>query len=619
MKLAVSTLMLVRRGRRRASAAGRRGGVLAAALAAACAGLLTGTGTAASAQPAASALTVSAQPSARSHIVRTHREQVPLDRLGTVNLTALARAAARSRPSSRTMSATVAMKAPRVLTAPLLLPPAAALGSGPGVKGVTVNQSWAGNVRGAHGFNGLSSALSGVANSGPRGVGYVSPADPALAVGSSPKGVAVLELVNDALSIYTPSGTTLAGPVPAYKFFQLRASAQLSDPRANRNPVSGDWFVTESVVGDSPSSPPSAVYVAASQTTNPLGRWSIFRLVTSDGDATGCPCFADLTQLGSNADTLYISANQYSVATSAFIGTIIYDAWEPGLVQPARSTAPLPGVTAYRVPASGDSFGAYGLSPSLTVPGGPGNIAEYFVESDSNATTGSGLEIYALINEGTTAGPQLVETSVRTEPYSYPPSAIQRHGPTPYGCAHHHCATARLDPNFDAVQQVSIAPNLLYAELDTGIATGTGQQTGAAWFVLNITPGAKAVSVSLVSQGYVASTANILDPVIGVNHSGSGYLAFAAANANRFPSAAYVAFDGSSGPAGPVRLAAKGRDPLDDFTCYSKTSAGSCRFGDYSAAAYWGGRIYMATEYVPAGKRDTVSNWSTRIWYAPVP
>jgi hypothetical protein len=117
----------------------------------------------------------------------------------------------------------------------------------------------------------------------------------------------------------------------------------------------------------------------------------------------------------------------------------------------------------------------------------------------------------------------------------------------------------------------------------------------------------------MVSQGHVASTANILYPAISVNHSGVGYMAFAAANSNRHPSAAYVAFNGTSGPVGPIRLAAKGTDALDDFTCYLRASAGSCRYGDYSAAAYLGGRIYMATEYVPAGNRDAVSIWGTRI------
>jgi len=38
-----------------------------------------------------------------------------------------------------------------------------------------------------------------------------------------------------------------------------------------------------------------------------------------------------------------------------------------------------------------------------------------------------------LVNPASGTGPQLVETSVSTEPYSCPPSTIQRRGPTPYG------------------------------------------------------------------------------------------------------------------------------------------------------------------------------------------
>jgi hypothetical protein len=545
-----------------------------------------------------------------------------LRRVGTVNLAALADGdAADAGRSSRKLSATGLKPAPRVMVAPLRLPPAAALGPGTGVTGATVNADWAGNVLGAHGFNGLNSAVSGGVDSGPGGVGYVSPPGPALAVGSSPKGTAVLEFVNDALSIYTPSGKTLLGPVPAYKFFRLRATASLSDPRAYHD-VYNYWFVTESVAGGGAKSPVSDQYIAASQTTNPLGRWSIFRLDTSDraDSKAGCPCFANLAQLGGNDGTLYISVNQYSVADAHFTGTMIYLMPQYPLSHAAaHSTVPPPVVHTYRVPAAGDSFGAYGLSPSLTDPGSAGNIAEYFVESNASANYGSGLEVYALINPGSPTGwPQLVETTVSTEPYSYPPDAIQRRGPVPYGCSVRHCGTAMLDTDFDAVQQATIAPNLLYVELDTGIKVGNGQQTGVAWFVLKVVPGVNAVSASLVSDGYVESTANILYPAIGVNHSGLGYMAFAVASSNRYPSAAYVAFDGTHGPAGPMRLAAKGVRPLDDFTCYSKVSPGHCRYGDYSAAVYWGSRIYMVTEYIAPGRRDTVSNWSTRIWYAPI-
>jgi hypothetical protein len=543
-----------------------------------------------------------------------------LTRTGTVNLAALARPSARAGRRAPNLGEAASAKRPRTFAAPLRLPAAAAAGAGPGVAGVTVTGKWSGNVAGAHGFNGLSSRASGALNAGSGGVGYVSPPDPALAVGASPKGITVLEFVNDALSLYSPRGKALLAPVPAYRFFRLKRGALLSDPRAYYDGV-GHWFATESVTVRGPDAADSAVYLAVSRTTNPFGRWAIFRLDTADSadTADGCPCFDNLAQLGASGAALYVTASQYSVADDHFTGTVIFDVNVYHLYLSKNFSAPPP-VHSYVVPAASDSFGAYGISPSQTIPGSSGNVAEYFVESSTAALTGSGLRIYALINPNSSSEwPELVDTTVSTEPYSFPAPAPQRHGPTPYGCSIRHCAAAALDSNFDAVQQVMIAPGLLYAELNTGIQVGDGQRTGAAWFVLDVTPHAASVSASLVSNGYLATTANILDPVIAVSAAGRGYLAFAVANSHRYPGAAYVAFNEPGGPAGPIRLAAKGASPLDDFTCYSSSSPGQCRFGDYSAAVYWRHRIYMATEYTASGRRDTVSNWSTRIWSAPVP
>jgi hypothetical protein len=557
-------------------------------------------------------LAAAARASTGAQAAGTASFSAQLSRAGTVNLAALARAG---------QSAAASTRKPRMRAASLRLPAVAGRGAGPGVPGVAVTSRWEGIVPGAHGFNGLNSLTSGALNASSSGVGYVSPPDPALAVGRSPKGTAVLELVNDALAIYSPAGKTLLKPVPAYRFFGLPAGTVLSGARAYNDGV-GRWFVIESATVSGRKGAQSAIYLAVSRTTDPFGQWSVFRLDTSDSADTagGCPCFDNLAQLGGNGWGLYVSANQYSAATGHFTGTVIYAVKIYSLYSPPHPFSAPPPVRSYVVPAASDSFGGYGLSPALTVPGSSGNIAEYFVESSSAASAGSGLKIYALINPNSAGQwPQLVDTTVSTEPYSYPGAATQRHGPTPYGCSVRHCATATLDSNFDAVQQVLIAPHLLYAELDTGVGSGSGQRTGAAWFVLNIVPQAHSVSASLVDNGYLETTADILDPVIGVSASGRGYMAFAAASSGRFPSAAYMAFNGPAGLTSPIRLAARGASPLDDFTCYSGISPGHCRFGDYSAAAYWGHRIYMAVEYVAPGRRDAVSNWSTRIWYAPVP
>ena len=510
---------------------------------------------------------------------------------------------------------------------PLRLPPGAVGVKGTGVAGGPLTTKWAGNARGAHGFDGLTSAISGAANSRlASGIGYVSPPGPTLAVGQSPKGTVVAEYVNEALSFYTPKGKTLLGPIPAYQIYGLKPGALLSDPRAFHDSAHPNWYLTASVAGDGVRSPLSTQYIAVSQTASPFGRYTIFSVNTSDpGDtAGGCPCFGVFDQFGMSDGGVYISASQFSVDHARFDGSVIYAMSWGDLINAANSPASRkPVVQKYVLPSSGDPFGAFDLSPSQFAPGTYPNDAEFFVESDSDTGGGSGLEVYALLNDnliGHHKRSPLVEASVPTEAYSLPPSAVQQRGPTPYGCAVRSCKPALLNTDFDAVQEVSWTRGILYAELDTGVKIGSTQRSGVAWFTLRVTPHSASVAASLISNGYLETSQDILDPVIAINgETGMGYLAFAVSSPTRHPSAAYVAFDATAGPTGPIRLAAKGADPLDDFTCYPKFSKGLCRFGDYSTAQYWRGRVYMATEYVARKPRDTFSNWATRIWYAPLP
>jgi hypothetical protein len=123
---------------------------LAAVAAVLCSCLLTG-----AAAPLAGA---HAQPSAPqssgavlSHIVSAGGGTVALHRVGTVNLGALARADARLQASQA-----ISQTARHLHVTPLRLPPGAVGVKGAGVPGGTVTTKWAGNVRGAHGFDGRS-------------------------------------------------------------------------------------------------------------------------------------------------------------------------------------------------------------------------------------------------------------------------------------------------------------------------------------------------------------------------------------------------------------------------------------------------------------------------------
>ncbi len=575
---------------------------------------------------AATAATAANRPApSRSHLVKAGGGKVTLHRIGTVNLRALARADARRHLKAATAPAGTHLKmAP--LGRPANAKKATHAASRRNVPGTAVRKALSGNVPGAHGFDGITAAINGAANSPDAGgIGDVSPPDQALAVGPSTAGTAIVEYVNDTLNIYAPNGNTLLGAIPGYQIYGLPASAFLSDPRAYRDPQTGHWFLTQFTFGDGITAPLSTQYIAVSQTTSPFGPYTTFSIDTSDSTntANGCPCLGDFDQVGLNASGFFISTNEFSVDHPNFNGTVIYAMSKTALITAARSFGqPPPVVQRYVVPTSGDPFGAYHLSPSSVTSGSYEPNTEYFVESNSNLNYGTGLKVYSLLNTSLLNSglrPSLVETDVASEGYSFPPLAIQRSGPTPLGTSVGFQGTATLQTDFNAVQEVTYASGNLYAELSTGFNFGTGQNSGAAWFVLRPVPHLGSVSVSLVSNGYVKTPEYLLYPVIGVNKAGKGYLSFAISSSTRYPSTAYVTFNGSSGPSGPIHIAAGGVNPLDDFTCYPPFSGGQCRYGDYSMSQYFNGKIYMASEYVAPQPRDTFSNWSTRVWYAPVP
>jgi hypothetical protein len=116
--------------------------------------------------------------------------------------------------------------------------------------------------------------------------------------------------------------------------------------------------------------------------------------------------------------------------------------------------------------------------------------------------------------------PVLALTRVRTETYSQPPNAIQKPGQLHVGSPE-----GRLQTDFNAVQEVTYAHDLLYAKLSTGFDYRSRPHAAVAWFTLRPHAAAGSVTAGLVSQGYVRTTQSLLYPVIGVNGHGRGYLA----------------------------------------------------------------------------------------------
>jgi hypothetical protein len=512
--------------------------------------------------------------------------------------------------------------------------------------------SFAGNVSGEGGFDGVTATINGAENS-PEigGVGDVTPPDQGLAVGQGSAGTVLAEFVNQTLNFYSSDGATLLGGIPGFQVFGLPPNTFLSDPRVYWDPSSGHWFLTmfdfansggtisngECSNGAAPPNCLSTQYIAVSNTTDPLGVYTVFSIDTSDSSntANGCPCFGDFDQVGADANGFYISTNEFPLNSGGpgFNGTVIYAMSKSGLINAAEHGGSLPAVQRYAVPltsgslpnpsVTSDPFAGYHLAPSTVTQGSSSPDTEYFVESNANLpnnATASGLEVFELLHTqllATGGTPQLVMTTVNTENYSeLPPNAVQKAGPTPFATSQGFSGPAMLQTDFNAVQEVTYANGLLYAELSTGFSNSSN--AGAAWFVLKPKQGSSG-SVTNAGNGYVEAPDSLLYPVIGVNAAGHGYMAFAVSGSDMYPSAAYIAFNGANGPTGSVHLAAAGSAPIDDFSCYSYpgyTTSG-CRYGDYSMAQEYNGNVYMATEYAAPQPREYYANWGTRLFWAP--
>ncbi len=469
------------------------------------------------------------------------------------------------------------------------------------------------------GFEGISSAENTAAN------GYsLEPPDQGLCVGDQGgPNATVMEAINNSLQAFSPTGQPESQVIPTTQLFDTPDDF-LSDPRCYWDQNTRRWFFTEFDFNGANATQ----YIAVSQTDDALGKYTVFAFNTADVGAPpsyGCPCLGDFDQIGADLNGFYISTNEFSQNGPEFNGTDIWAMSKQLLVDAADLQAPPPPVVRYAVTA--DQFGSpYHVSPSQTPPDGsyfPNT--ELFVESNSDASFDNTLLVYAmtdtkLLDSG--GIPPLAASQLTSEPYSYPPNALQNTaGPPPTN-------TFTIDTDFNAIQQVTETHGILYAELDSGgsVNPATGIGTGPAqadWFILDPEQ-SNPLSVQLLNQGVVSSPGTaLMYPDIAVGGNGDGYLIFSASGPNTYPSPGYVHFDKYAGPDGPLYMPTTGFTNENGFTCYPPYGVpgdpfNDCRWGDYSMGVAYDNRIFMATEYIPPpGVQDIYTNWGTYIWDTP--
>jgi len=150
---------------------------------------------------------------------------------------------------------------------------------------------------------------------------------PDMGLAASPAGL-VLQSVNTSLSLYNLGGTVQAGwPKTAQAFFGVGNPGScdshgpfLSDPRSWYDPFNNRWgeaeLQVEGAFGLNACPFQTLYWIATSTSPNPNGTWRVFAIPMNFGsDPTGA---ADYTQFGFNGDGIYVSANMFNQAGTAY-------------------------------------------------------------------------------------------------------------------------------------------------------------------------------------------------------------------------------------------------------------------------------------------------------------
>ena len=448
----------------------------------------------------------------------------------------------------------------------------------------------------------------------------LEPPDQGLCVGN---GV-VIQTVNDVLRI---GATTVAlNPFFGRGHQIIRATATtpavfgpfISDPKCLYDVPTGRFFVTALDLAVDPATgafgPHSQVDIAVSTSSSPdttPASWHVFFLDTTN-DGTGgtpshanCPCLPDQPLIGADANGFYISTNEFGPipSFSQFNGAQVIELDKASLVAGTLAMVKQFNTGTITAPDGGTWFS---VQPA-TVPGSTyASNTEYFLSAlDFSSDLDNRIALWTLTGTNT-ASPKLTVRVIESEVYGQPPAAFQKMGPTPLGDLVHN-PLELLNSNDDRMNQVVFAHGLLWSGVNTVVQTLNGPtRVGIAWFAV------KPATAAVMSQGYVAvNNENVLFPSIGVSDSGAGVISFTVVGPDIFPSTGYARVNAISG-ASDVHISGAGALPDDGFSGYRAFGfGGTARWGDYSAAVFSDGKVWMAAEYIPNAPRTLFANWGT--------
>src|SRR5262245_5139303 len=493
----------------------------------------------------------------------------------------------------------------------------------------------------------------------------VEPPDQGLCAGNG----FVVESVNDVIRVFHTDGTPATGVVDLNTFYGYPAAINrttgargqfVTDPSCIYDQATGHFINVVLTLEVKPTAPsaggflgPNHLDIAVSNTSDPTGAWTIYRLPAQDDGTAGTPdhhcgfdgtppayrtnpsaCLGDYPHIGADRNGIYIETNEYEFFGDAYVGSQIYAISKAQLASLPASLAVTqidtsnagpggkPGFTIWPAQTPGDQFSdqqggtEYFLSSTAADEAQCDSLEVCHGTGSSNQ-----LVLWALTNTSSlnSASPalSLSNTVFTVDQYAIPPKANQpATGDWPQGqCLNiPACATAillgvpdpfvevrsHLDSNDTRMQQVSYANGKVWGALDTDIIVNGAHQAGIEYFVVKPNVSSGSAGGSLALQGTLALANNHLTyPAIGVTSSGRGVMAFTVVGDDHYASAGYASLDASIG-AGDIHIAAEGVGLDDGFTSY-KAQVGDpprTRWGDYGAAAVDGKSIWIASEYI---------------------
>jgi hypothetical protein len=549
---------------------------------------------------------------------------------------------------------------------------------GPSGAAVAASDEDNGNANLLLSFDGLNHRAQRTANGGNQF--SVEPPDQGLCAGNG----FVMETVNDVLRVYSTAGTPVTGVIDANTFYGYPAQFNrttrkqgpfVTDPSCYFDADTQRWFHVSLTLEVNPDTGallgPNHLDLAVSEGSNPTtGTWTIYRLPVQDDGTQGTPnhgcslgpCIGDYPHIGADANGFYITTNEYSLFGPEFKAAQIYAFSKQALARHDTNLTVVQFDTRDTQAAGRAGFTVWpASSPAGEYATGAGGT-EYFLSSDAGSEvnptgTSTNLVVWALTQtqslDSGGAGLRLSNTVKTVNPYSVPPTSVQKAGDIPLGeCINDQSirtpfgqgcwrffftkkprndeVESRLDSNDTRMQQVVYSHGRLYGALDTALTVGGASQAGIEWFIVNPST-SNGLSASVSKQGYLGlQGTNLTYPAIGVTASGKGVMAFTLVGAADFPSAAYASISAENG-VGAVHVAKAGVGPDDGFTSY-KAFVGNpprTRWGDYGAAVADGANIWISSEYIGqtctlaeyvtgsvgscGGTRTALANWDTRI------